>query len=77
MRAGAFSRAREGKPLACKPRCGPCEYAGYSLRTTPCIDAHGELEKYPKLVGHDTGRIRPMELIRGMQSITPRYRGMS
>ena len=30
----------EGSPL---PRCGPCQYARYSLRTTPCIDAHGEL----------------------------------
>ena len=36
---------REGEPLAYKPRCGPCEYARYSLRTTPCIDAHGELKK--------------------------------
>ncbi len=31
---------RHARPL---PRCGPCEYARYSLRTTPCIDAHGEL----------------------------------
>ena len=27
-------------PLLC---CGPCQYSRYSLRTTPCIDAHGEL----------------------------------
>ena len=25
----------EGLPLACRPRCGPCQYARYSLRTTP------------------------------------------
>ena len=30
-------------PCAPLPRCGPCQYARYSLRTTPCIDAHGEL----------------------------------
>ena len=35
-------RAR-GEPLAYKLRCGPWEYGQYSLRTTPCIDAHGEL----------------------------------
>ena len=30
-------------PCAPLPRCGPCQYARYSLRTTPCTDAHGEL----------------------------------
>ena len=36
-------------PLASRlPRCGPCQYARYSIRGRlwgACIDAHGELEK--------------------------------